>query len=59
MDTPPIELAAAKAIYTDDPNLPLAPGWKLDRAALFHRSILIAPKHRTIGVYKVERTEQP
>jgi 4-amino-4-deoxy-L-arabinose transferase-like glycosyltransferase len=46
----------AKAIYTDYPNLPLPPGWRLNRLTLFHRSILIDPKHRDIGVYKVERT---
>ena len=58
-ETPPEELARAKAIYTDDPNIVLRPGWKLERLALYHRSILIAPKHRKIGVYRVERAVSP
>ena len=58
--TPLAELLQAKAIYTDDPKIALRPGWKLVRRALYHRSILIAPKHRSIGVYQVERTmEKP
>ena len=51
--------AQAKAIYTDDPNIALRPGWKLERLALYHRSILIAPKHRKIGVYRIEPTANP
>ncbi len=55
-DIPREQLTAAHAIYTDDPKLALTPGWRLDRVALFHRSLLIASKHRKIGVYKIERT---
>lgn len=58
-DIPPDQLAAAKAIYTDDPKLSLTPGWRLVRMAIYHRSLLIASKHRDIGVYKLERTELP
>ncbi len=54
-ETPLEQLAKAKAVYTDDPNIALRPGWKLVRKALYHRSILIAPKHRKIGVYQIER----
>lgn len=56
-EIPREQLAAARAIYTDDPKLALTPGWRLDRVALFHRSLLIASKHRKIGVYKLERIE--
>jgi hypothetical protein len=52
----PKRLAKASAIYTDDPALILIPGWRLVRVALFHRSLLISPKHRTIGVYKIEHS---
>ena len=52
--TPLEQLMQAKAVYTDDPKIVLRPGWKLERLALYHRSILIAPKHRSIGVYRVE-----
>lgn len=52
-------LRASQAIYTDDPNIALRPGWKLERLALYHRSILIAPKHRKIGVYRIEPTANP
>jgi hypothetical protein len=52
----PVQLEGAKGeIYTDDPTLALPAGWRLNRLALFHRSILIAPKHRDIGIYRVER----
>lgn len=52
--TPLEQLMQARAIYTDDPKIALRPGWKLVRLALYHRSVLIAPKHRSIGVYRVE-----
>ncbi len=57
--TPLAQLTEARAIYTDDPDIALRPGWKLERLALYHRSILIAPKHRKIGVYRVERASSP
>lgn len=49
------EMQRSLAVYTDDPNLTLPSGWRRNRLALFHRSILIDPKHRDIGVYKIER----
>ena len=53
------QLVQAKTIYTDNPNIALPPGWKSVQVALYHRSILIAPKHRKIGVYKLEQTAGP
>ena len=37
--TPRNELMKAKAIYTDDPEILLPPGWKLERRALYHQVV--------------------
>lgn len=51
---PAAKLSAATAIYADNTNLILPPGWHFEREAIFHRSRLIDPKHRDIGVYRLE-----
>ncbi len=53
---PAAPLAAATAIYADNDKLILPPGWRFEREAIFHRSALIDPKHRDIGVYRLEHT---
>ncbi len=52
-------LAAAKAIYTDEPRQTRARGWQLVLDVEFSRSVVIYGKHHDVRLFRVQRINEP
>ncbi|HEV2045027.1 MAG TPA: glycosyltransferase family 39 protein [Chthoniobacterales bacterium] len=45
----------AAAVYTDDPELPLPPGWRRVLLTKFSRSIIVYQKHHVVPLFFIDR----
>ena len=45
----------AAAVYTDDPELPLPPGWRRVPVIKFSRSIIVYQKHHVVPLFFIDR----
>ena len=49
----------ATAVYTDDPELPLPPGWRRVLIATFSRSVIVYQKHHVLTLFLIDRGDHP
>ncbi len=47
----------AAAVYTDDPELPLPPGWRRVLLTKFSRSIIVYQKHHVVPLFFIDRDD--